>query len=217
MALELWKGTEAGKAISAREYNRICRAVFEATGTGGVRVSVVNGHLQVDGSGVGGDNHPFKISAEFDDATTPTVCLVNIYLGTLQGTLASGSTYAGVPLFEGSGGTALDADPVPVFDIGVTARVSSFYFVVTTDEFGLVDTVWIERFLAADLPLVEVPYVQPDFPDVGDAGSAGTYYWLIGTVTVAEAAGVFSLSISQGVETSMGFFTCGAGGRFYRA
>lgn len=161
--------------------------------------------------------HPFKLSAEFDDPASPTVCLVSIAYGTLQGTVASGSTYSGVPLFEGSGGTRLDATTPPVYDVGVTARTNYFYFEVTTDEYGLIDEVAIVHKVAADLPLVETPYVQPDVPDDGDLGTAGVYYWLIGTVTVSEVGLVWSIAYNQGVLTSMGFYTCGSGGRFYRA
>lgn len=211
-----FKGLAEGRQISAQEYNRIGRAVMGAYGTGAARVSMVNGRMQVHVDRAS-TSHPFKLTAEFDNDTSPTNCFVSIAYGTLQGTVASGSSYPGVPLFEGSGGSRLDADPAPVFDVGVTARTNYFYFEVTTDEYGLIDEVAIVHKVAADLPLTETPYVQPDVPDDGDPGTAGVYYWLIGTVTVSEVGLVWSIAYNQGVQTSMGFYTCGSGGRFYRA
>lgn len=158
--------------------------------------------------------HPFKLSAVFDDDGTPTICLVSIRSGTLQGTLATGSTYLGVPLFEGSGGTALNATTPPTFNVGVTARTNYFYFNVSTDEYGKVDNVWIDHLVAAGVPPAETAYIQPGFPLASDVGAAGEYFWLLGSVTVAEAAGVYSISISQGVETNLAFYTCGGEGRF---
>jgi hypothetical protein len=179
--------------------------------------------FDIDPSAVSAEaSHPFKISAEFDDPDNPTVCLVSIVYGTLQGEYATGTTYTGVPLFEGSGGTTLDDDPAPDFDVGVTARTNYFYFVVTTDEFGRIDNCWIEHFVAADLPLTDTPYVQPGFPLASDVGSAGTYYWLLGTVQVAVTGTppdevYLPPIINQSATTSLGFYTAGAAGRVYQS
>lgn len=162
--------------------------------------------------------HPFKISAAFDDAAAPTVCMVLIQSGSLQGTLATGSTYAGIPLFEGSGGSPLDDSPAPDYDVGVTARTNYLYLVMTTDEYGLLDTCWIDHLLvAAPVPPVDVPYVQPGFPLASDTGTAGVYYWLIGSVTVAGTDPNKTITISQAVETDLGFRVCGGAGLVYTA
>ena len=167
--------------------------------------------------------HPFQISAEFDDPSAPTVCMVNIEPGTLQGIYSPSGSYAGMPIFEGSGGTALDSATPPDYNVGVTEQVTVFYFKVTTDNQGKIKTVSIDAILYGDVgtTAVDVPYVQEDFPAVGDPGSDGVYFHRIGTVSVNVAGSfpdfTYSVTPANQTRTSMVFFTCGGGGIFTRA
>jgi len=179
--------------------------------------------LDVDPSATAAPLHPFKITAEFDDPAAPTVCMVNIEPGTLQGIYSPSGSYTGMPIFEGSGGTALDSATPPDYNVGVTEQVTVFYFKVTTDNQGRIKTVSIEAILSSDVgtTAVDVPYVQEDFPAVGDAGSDGVYFHRIGTVSVNVEGSfpdyTYSVTPANQTRTSMVFFTCGGGGIFTRA
>jgi hypothetical protein len=164
--------------------------------------------------------HPFKITAEFDNPAAPTICLVSIAPGTLTGQLSGAGSYTGNPLFEGSGGAELGAVPAPEYDVGVTEQTTYFYLEVTTDNEGKIKNCWIKAIVAADVgtTAVDVPYVQEDFPAVGDPGSDGTYFHPIGSVTVSVSGSfpdfVYSVSTNNTLQSSAVFWPCGGAGIF---
>lgn len=214
-----FKGLRQGQSISASEYTGLGRSIAGAHGTGAARVSMVNGRLQVHVPvPVQSSPHPFKISAEFDNPAAPTICLVNIAPGTLTGQISGAGSYTGNPLFEGSGGATLASDPT--YNVGVTEQTTYFYLNVTTDNEGKIKNCWIDAIVAADVATtaVDVPYVQEDFPAVGDPGSDGTYFHPIGRVTVSVSGSfpdfVYTVSTNNTLQSSAVFWPCGGAGIF---
>lgn len=218
--MKTFKGLRQGQSISAKEYTGLGRALVGATGTGAARVSFVNGRLQVHVPVTSASPHPFKISAEFDDPAAPTICLVSIAPGTLTGQFSASGSYTGNPLFEGSGGAELGDVPAPTYNVGVTEQTTYFYLNVTTDNEGKIKNCWIDAIVAADVATtaVDVPYVQEDFPAVGDPGSDGTYFHPIGSVTVSVAGSfpdfVYSVTTNNTLQSSAVFWPCGGAGIF---
>lgn len=78
--MKAWKGLQPGQAISASEYSRLCKAVFESYGTGAARVSIANGRLQVYSSGV--DFGAFEFGLASSTNTTLTFNAGTIVVGT---------------------------------------------------------------------------------------------------------------------------------------
>ena len=162
--------------------------------------------------------HPFQITAEFDDPSAPTICLVSIAPGTLTGQISGAGSYTGNPLFEGSGGATLAS--APTYNVGVTEQTTYFYLHVTTDNEGKIKNCWIDAIVAADVATtaVDVPYVQEDFPAVGDPGSDGTYFHPIGSVTVSVAGSfpdfTYTVSTNNTLQSSAVFWPCGGAGIF---
>lgn len=211
-----FKGLRQGQSISASEYTGLGRSIAGAHGTGAARVSLVNGRLQVHVPVQG--PHPFKISAEFDNPAAPTICLVSIAPGTLTGQISGAGSYTGNPLFEGSGGATLAS--APTYNVGVTEQTTYFYLNVTTDNEGKIKNCWIDAIVSGDVATtaVDVPYVQEDFPAVGDPGSDGTYFHPIGSVTVSVSGSfpsfVYSVSTNNTLQSSAVFWPCGGAGIF---
>lgn len=78
--MKAWKGLQPGQAISASEYSRLCKAVFESYGTGAARVSLANGRMQVYSSGV--DFSVFEFGLSSSTRTTLTFNAGTIVIGT---------------------------------------------------------------------------------------------------------------------------------------
>lgn len=177
----------------------------------------------LDGIGSGASTttpFPFEITAEFDDPAAPTICLASIAPGTLTGQLSASGSYTGNPLFEGSGGAELGDVPAPTYNVGVTEQTTYFYLQVTTDNEGKIKNCWIKAIIAADVATtaVDVPYVQEDFPAVGDPGSDGTYFHPIGSVSVSVAGSfpdfTYTVTTNNTLQSSAVFWPCGGAGIF---
>ncbi len=161
---------------------------------------------------------PFEISAEFDDPAAPTVCLVNIAPGTLTGQISGAGSYTGNPLFEGSGGATLAS--APTYNVGVTEQTTYFYLNVTTDNEGKIKNCWIDAIVAADVATtaVDVPYVQEDFPAIGDPGNDGVYFFPIGYAEIIISGTspnfITTVECTNTLQASAVFWTCGGAGVF---
>ena len=213
------KNFRKGFGVSAGTLQSMKDALFRARGTNGINVRWENGGLVVEGSGYT-TQHPFQISAEFDLPSAPTICLVSIAPGTLTGQLSASGSYTGNPLFEGSGGAELGDVPAPTYNVGVTEQTTYFYLQVTTDNEGKIKNCWIKAIIstAVAATAVDVPYVQEDFPAVGDPGSDGTYFHPIGSVTVSVSGSVpnfvYTVSTNNTLQSSAVFWPCGGAGIF---
>jgi len=213
-----FKGLRQGQSISASEYTGLGRSIAGAHGTGAARVSLVNGRLQVHVPITNTSPYPFKISAEFDNPAAPTICLVSIAPGTLTGQISGAGSYTGNPLFEGSGGATLAS--APTYNVGVTEQTTYFYLNVTTDNEGKIKNCWIDAIVSGYVATtaVDVPYVQEDFPAVGDPGSDGTYFHPIGSVTVSVSGSfpsfVYTVTTNNTLQSSAVFWPCGGAGIF---
>lgn len=177
------------------------------------------------------EDYPFRLSVELDPSATPTFCTVTVSLGTLKGPSAldgSGDpVYLEFPLFEGASGDLLNADPAPSYDIpfpshggsGTTTKTVYFYLRVNTNAYGRILVAYIFAWETGDAAVVDVPFVHPDTPDIGDPGNDGAYFLLINSVTITLTGATPNVGLAIGtpnVQTSLGFYTCADQGRFYR-
>lgn len=194
--MKAWKGLQPGQAISASEYSRLCKAVFESYGTGAAKVSIANGRMQIHVDADSND-HPFKINGRLN--STGTAVLV---------TISNGSFEFRTPLFYGSTGDPLSDDPAPEYTIAASPDVYYVYFVVTVDKNGLLadaQDVWIE--IDDTLPTSVAP-VPDDMPNAGDTGTDGTLYIQIGTLTIAVDGSDVTFAAFNDIQTNLTFWMC---------
>lgn len=200
-----------GKGLSAGHLNAIDRAALHARGTNGVTTRYdATGRLIVEGTSSTAA-HPFKIRVGYTRGAggAITAVLASVLYGTIQGT--DDGSYAGVPSFHGISGDYLTTPPTVFHDLGTAAGTYSLYAVVTVNKDGEISDSWLEFDPAS---VVDDPFVPDDFPDPGDTGTDGTYYHLIGSVTIdANKRG----TVAQGVTSSLLFKLCGSEGGWYAA
>lgn len=142
------------------------------------------------------ETHPFKISAEFDNPATPTAITV---------TLKFGQVNSATPLFPGSTGDPLNDSTPPEGTITLTPDTYYVYLAVDVTKDGVFDGSYIEIDTAIPADVDPVP---DDWPDEGDTGTAGVYYFEIGEILLTESGGVYSFLVSQTITNSLTFWNC---------
>jgi len=204
--MKAWKGLQPGQAISASEYSRLCKAVFESYGTGAARVSIANGRMQIHVDSVAAStDHPFKINAIVEPELGVSIIV----------TISNGSIDYKTPLFKGEMGEPISDSPAPDYTFAPSAGIYRVYLVVTVDKNGYLaddQDVWIEIPDVAneDLP-DDVPPVPDDMPEPGDTGTAGLIHIQLGYITVAVVEDVITVSTFNDVRKNFTFWLCDNG------
>jgi hypothetical protein len=140
--------------------------------------------------------HPFKISAVFNTPSAPTSITV---------TLKFGQVNSVTPVFPGSAGDPLDDSDPPTGTIALTPDTYYVYLAVNVTKDGVFNGSYIE---IDDAIPADVDPVPDDWPDEGDTGSAGVYYFEIGQIMLTESGGIYSFLVSQSVTNSLTFWNC---------
>lgn len=200
--MKAWKGLQPGQAISASEYSRLCKAVFESYGTGSARVSIANGRMQIHVDHAADEDHPFKINAVVEPELGVEIIV----------SVSNGSIDFKTPLFKGEPGSPISDSPSPTYQFAPSAGIYSVYLVVTLDKNGFLaddQDVWIEIPDVVNDPLPDnVAPVPDDMPEPGDSGTEGLIHIQLGYITVAVVDDVITVSTFNDIRENFTFWYC---------
>lgn len=171
-----------GKSVSAADYEAIAKAVFEAYGTNGVDLRIVNGRLQASITSVSQSGHPFMILPVVSRSATKALLSVKIL---------PGSVYTG--LWVDDAGTAQKGETTPTIDGDPITDDPPPTLSGLPDSF----TIWLQVTNAAKDVWESTTFFVQDNADDDPENDFYNGYRKVGEGEVTESGGVYSLSITR--------------------